>query len=100
MVIGATVCLAAPANALTAAEVRKNMSDKERGAYVAGLVEGLAQARWIKDKPDKTGMKCIYDWHFQPTTRKVNRLETLMDKYPNTQMSGIIFVLAKKACGW
>ena len=39
------------AHAFTANEVLNKMKPEERQAYLAGIVDGLAQARWIKDKP-------------------------------------------------
>lgn len=92
--------LSTPALAITAAEVRSKMNQDERSSFIAGIVDGLAQARWIKDKPDATGMRCIYDWHYKPTRKSVNSRETLMDRHPEKPISSLIFALVKKQCGW
>lgn len=86
--------------ALTAKEVLTKMSADERHAYKAGIVDGLAQARWLKDKPDSTGMQCTYDWFYKNgETSRANLLQ-LMERNPDKQMSGLIYVLVKKSCGW
>ncbi len=89
-----------PATALTAAEVLSKMNADERHTYEAGIVDGLAQARWIKDKPDPTGMKCTYDWFYKNGKKSYSHLEQLMKRHPDKQMSGLIYVLIKKECGW
>lgn len=59
----AMCCAAQFAAAQTADDVLNQMGDDERFAYLSGTVEGLATARWIADKPDASGMQCIYAWH-------------------------------------
>ena len=55
---------AATSGALTVAETRNNMSPDERFAYVGGVVEGLAFARWIADNRNTEGRDCILNWYF------------------------------------
>lgn len=59
----AFVAVSKDAEALTAGEIAQNMSTDERLAYVAGVVEGLAYARWLADGKDATGQQCIWDWY-------------------------------------
>jgi len=41
--------------------VMNEFSKEQRVNYMIGLVDGLAYARWQRDKPSNVGMKCIYD---------------------------------------
>lgn len=59
------------AEALTAAEVMDNMNNEQIVGYTAGIVDGLATARWLSDKPDASGMQCIFDWYYQQPNEAV-----------------------------
>lgn len=90
---------ASPVAALTAKDVLTKMGNDERFAYLAGISDGLAQARWMKDKPDETGMKCIYDWYYKGGKRKFNQVYDLLELHPDKPANAIIYVLIKKECG-
>jgi len=45
--------------------VMNEFSKEQRVNYMIGLVDGLAYARWQRDKPSNVGMKCIYDWYYK-----------------------------------
>lgn len=85
--------------AQTAGDVIGKMNPDQRWNYIAGVVEGLAFARWTKDKPDKTGMKCIYDWYYQGDKRNFNRTMTWLERHPDKPVGGLLYVLIKKDCG-
>ena len=88
------------AAALTADDVLNKMPRERGTSYLDGNVEGLATARWIKDKPDGTGVNCIYDWYFQqPKNPVVDRIYALFGKYPDQQAGALMFVLLKEECG-
>ena len=86
------------ANDFTAEKVMKHMDDKQRYAYMAGVVEGLAIARYMKDGKQKAGMECIYDWFYGDKTT-VNTSYAAFEKYPAYPPGSIVDVLAKRKCG-
>ena len=89
-----------PAIAQTADEVLNEMEPVRRTGYIAGMIEGLAIARWMKDKPDKTGMKCIYDWYYNGDTKKnFNRITQWFERHPDKPPGALLYVLIKKDCG-
>lgn len=90
--------LSAAANDFTAQKVMKEMDEKQRYAYVAGVVEGLAVARYMKDGKQKNGMECIYDW-FYDDKQSVDTIYTAFGKYADYPPGSIIDVLAKQKCG-
>lgn len=64
--MGAAVGLAMPASAteFTAGVVLDKMDARERYIFMAGIVEGLAAARFETDGRNPTGRSCIYRWFY------------------------------------
>jgi hypothetical protein len=94
----------AQAQEMTAGLILTEMPTRERGAYVLGIVEGLAYARFRKDTiasgaSDATGAKCIYDWFYKDTIASYDRIEAAFRKYPDQFPSTLLAVLIKKECG-
>lgn len=86
--------------AQTAGDVVNKMEPTHQTGYLAGIVEGLAFARWVKDKPDKTGMKCIYDWYYESDTKtRFNRVRAWLERHPDKPPGALMYVLIKKECG-
>ena len=88
----------AAANDFDAAKVMKEMSAQERSAYISGVIEGLAVARYIKDGKQKAGMKCIYGWYYDDKST-IRAVYNAFDKYPTYPPGAIIDVLVKQKCG-
>lgn len=96
----ALVCSATHAaeTSFTAGVVMQKMDAKERYAFVAGIVEGLAMARYKSDGKKPEGMKCIYDWFYKnPDTIKT--VYTAFEKYPEYPPGTVVDVLTRKSCG-
>lgn len=88
----------AVANDFTAEKIIKEMKNDEQVAYFAGVVEGLAVARYHKDGKRKEGMGCIYDW-FYKDKQTVRLIVEAFERYPAYPPGSIIDVLAKRKCG-
>ena len=95
---GVLVSGTAAADAFTAEKVMKSMTSDERSGYFAGVIEGLAIARYNKDGKKKDGMECIYDWYYKDKT-SIRTLYEAFDRYPAYPPGSIIDVLAKRKCG-
>lgn len=88
------------AMAITAGDVRYKMSSDEQFAYVLGVIEGLAYARYVKDSPDETGMQCIYNWYQKDSAvRWTDTLFPFFEKYSDKPVGVLLYVLTKKVCG-
>ena len=85
--------------AFTDDEVANKMTPKERGTYLAGVVDGLAQARFVKDKPQQAGMQCILNWFYKGGEMNNRRIDTFLARHPDKPASALIHVLVKKECG-
>ena len=95
-----------PAHAtdMTAGVVMDKMPVRERGAYIMGIVEGLAYARFRKDtiaagEKDEAGMKCIDDWFYRDTTASFDRIEATFRQYAEHFPSTLLAAMIKKECG-
>ncbi|WP_168880079.1 hypothetical protein [Rhizobium sp. P28RR-XV] len=93
-----TATPATAANDFTAAKVMNEMKPEERAAYFAGVVEGLAIARYMKDGKQNAGMNCIYSWYYEDK-KTLPALYEAFDKYPSYPPGSIMDVLVKKKCG-
>lgn len=87
------------ANAQTADDVLNKMTPEQGSSYLAGIVEGLAQARWQRDRPDETGFKCIYDWYYSDTETIHNRVTQWFGRHPDKAAGALMYVLVKQECG-
>jgi len=89
---------------MTAEVVLKEMPVRERYALVAGIVEGLAYARFRKDTIDagskiETGLKCIKDWFYGDSTKTMQDIEAAFAANGNYPPVVVVAVMAKKECG-
>lgn len=105
MPMGAQTAVANDKNnaAMTAGTLVDSMKPSERYTYVAGIIDGLAYARFRNDTAAKgsrfeDGMKCIYDWFFNDD-QSFDTIDAAFKKYPQHLPSTLVAVLTKKACG-
>jgi hypothetical protein len=74
------------------------MEAGQRASYVAGVVEGLAYARYARDGKKIESMECIYDWFYEkPDT--LNLIYAAFGRYPDFTPGAIIGALVNKSCG-
>lgn len=79
-------------------KVMNKMSNAERMGYLAGVVEGLAIARYNKDGKKSDGMNCIYSWFYEDKTTLPD-IFVAFDKYPTYPPGSIMDVLVRQKCG-
>lgn len=95
---GSAIAAEAGADNFTAKAVMEKMTAEERYPYLAGVVEGLAYARFVKDGQQTSGMKCIYDWFYgKPDTQDL--IYAGMGRYPDYTPGAIVGALADQTCG-
>lgn len=96
-----TIFNAAPvkAGSFDAKTVIDKMSSEEKAVYIAGLVDGLAYARYEKEGKKTTGgMKCIYYW-YQKKEDTVENIILAFHKYKNYTPNAIVAAMIAKECG-
>jgi hypothetical protein len=87
------------AHAQTAGDVLDKMPAEQQASYVAGVIEGLAYARFLRDKPDETGMQCIYDWYYGSGAEKWGEIEQWFRRHADKPVGPLVHVLTERECG-
>lgn len=100
--LGAALAMAlVPQNALAidANDVLTKMSRDHRIGYINGVVEGLTFARWLKDRPDTTGVKCIHNWYYGDPAKSGKVTLQWLERNPDKTVGLLMHALIKKECG-
>jgi len=88
-----------PAQAITGGEVLNKMNAKEQSAYLAGVVSGMAQAKWLTEKPSTEGMDCINGWYFNGGEKRHKKINAWFERHADKSAAGLLYILIKKECG-
>lgn len=89
----------AQAEDFTAGAVINNMEPAERYVFVAGIVEGLAYARFVADgKEEQPGMACIYTWFYEEDGT-ADTIFAAFAKFPDHLPGAVTAALAQRRCG-
>lgn len=83
---------------MTAGVVMEKMEGRERYTYVAGIVEGLAHARFVKDQKDPKGRACIHSW-FYDEKDTIQKIYEGFQRYPGVLPGAVVGALAATKCG-
>ncbi len=94
-----TLLFSAPANALTGKEVLTVLDEKKRYGYVSGIIEALAYADFLKNKPDETGMICRMDYFYKGGVESWKVIKKWFENNPDQQAYVLIFGLLNRECG-
>lgn len=97
-IVSVAACAHGLASDFTTDRVMKDMTRDERKGYLAGVIEGLAFARYKKDGDKIEGMKCIYDWLYEKPD-SVELIFSAFERFPNHTPGAVIAALVRKECG-
>lgn len=90
----------ASAEDLLDAGVVMDMPHEQRLGYISGVIEGLAYSRFLRDRPNEDGMKCIFDWYYEGGDLKAwNKIAAWFDRHPDKPVGALLYVLVRKECG-
>ena len=103
---GLAVCLAplpfvssqALAQDMTAGVIMEKMPQTERYPFVAGIVEGLAYARYARDNKQVSGMECIYKWFYGKKDR-IQDVYQAFNRFKDHTPGAIVAAMVVKECG-
>jgi len=90
---------AADAQKLDAGFVLNEMNLEKRYTFVAGVIEGMAYSRFLRDRPNEEGMKCISSWFYGGGEKSWKKIYAIFKQYPKRQPAVLIYTLTKKKCG-
>ncbi len=74
------------------------MEQSDRFPFVAGIVEGLAYARYVSDGQQTEGMGCIYDWFYE-TEGRIMQVYEAFEAFPDHLPGTVVAALVKRDCG-
>lgn len=87
------------ANALTGEEVLTQLDTQAQYHYVSGVLQGLGYARFLKDKPNQDGTKCIQQWLIEGGPERWAIVEQWLDYHKEKPAGVIIYAMVSKECG-
>jgi hypothetical protein len=96
----ATVLGALPAQSqteFTAGVVLDKMSAGERYTFIAGIVEGLAHARYEADGRETAGRSCIYRWFYDDKSA-IDHIEQAFGLYRDRLPGSVVGALVRMRC--
>lgn len=73
------------------------MNASDRYTFVAGVIEGLAYARFSADGKQTEGMACIYDWFYGSPDTMLN-VEATFVKYDSFKPGAVLAAMLEKRC--
>lgn len=92
----------APLNAgaqdFTAGIVMEKMDERQRYTFLAGVVEGLAYARYVSDGKQTDGMKCVYEW-FYKGDGTVDKVYSAFRRFHDYLPGAVMAAMVERECG-
>lgn len=99
LLVAATGVSPALATDFTAGIVATEMKVGDRYPFMAGIIEGLAYARYARDgNKDTQGMRCIYDWFYENKERPHEILATFR-RFADYTPAAVVGAMLVKECG-
>jgi hypothetical protein len=86
------------AQTMTAGVAAEKMNAEQFHAYIAGIVEGLAYARFQADGKQPAGMQCIYGWFYDGTSKPIDRVLVAFGQFKDYPPAAVVNVMVKKEC--
>lgn len=76
------------------------MDSRERYAFVAGIVEGIAFHRYTAGDKDTAAMNCVYDWFYKGHNdqKTIDVIYVALAEYPDYPPAAVIAALANRKC--
>ena len=87
------------AQAMTAGVVAEKMTPAQFLDYSAGIVEGLAYARYQADGRQAAGMTCVYNWFWSDTQKRLDQMLVAFAQFPDYSPAAVVSVMVRKECG-
>ena len=83
---------------MTTGVIMERMTNDERFHYIAGVVEGLAYARYLRDRQRTEGMACINEWFYR-TEGAIDQVYVAFGEFPDYPPGAVLSVVLDQVCG-
>ena len=87
------------AQALTGEEILTKLDTDGQYHYISGILHGLAYTRFLRDRPDQTGTKCIATWLISGGVKKWELAKKWLKHHKDKPAGVIIYTMVSKECG-
>ena len=87
------------AKALTGGEILTKYGTEAQIQHIGGVLSGLSYARFLKDRPNEDGYKCIEGWLSQDTTARWQTTQQWLEHHKEKPVAVIIHAMVSKDCG-
>ena len=87
------------ASALTGEEVLTTLSQDQRFGYVTGIIDALAYAQFLEEKPSEKGMKCRLDWFYKDGVESWKIMKKWFENNPSQHAFVVINTILNRECG-
>lgn len=83
---------------MTAGVILEKMPPAERYTFVAGIVEGLAHARFVRDNKETEARSCTCGWFYEDKAT-IRKIEEAFQRYPGALPGAVVGALVSVTCG-
>jgi hypothetical protein len=87
------------AHALTGGEVLNKLDTDQQVQHLSGVLAGLGYARFLRDRPDEDGYKCIEGWLGRKTTERWDIMKQWLEQHKEKPVAVILYTAVSKDCG-
>lgn len=87
------------ANALTSGDVLEKLSQDERYSYVSGAIEGIAYSRFLRERPNERGMKCMLNWYYDGGVESWKIVKQWFRQHEDKTAEVVLYAILSKECG-
>ena len=76
----------------------ERMEPDHRFTFIAGIVEGLAYARYARDGNNPQGMACINNWFYRQDGA-VDQIYLAFGEFPDFPPGAVVSAVLSQVCG-
>lgn len=87
-----------PSDGMVNAGYIMSLTSEQRVLFLAGVIDGLAYARFVADGKKTDGMNCVYGWFASKDNRHLEVIHEAFKRRPDFLPSAIVSALVERAC--
>lgn len=85
--------------ALTGEDILTKFDTDAQVQHIGGILAGLGYARFLKDRPNEDGLKCIEDWLEKDTVSRWKIAKQWLEHHKEKPVAVIVYAMVSKDCG-
>ena len=85
--------------ALTGDDILTKLDTDAQVQHIGGVLAGLGYARFLKDRPNEAGLKCIEGWLEIDTVSRWKVAKQWLKHHKEKPVAVIVYAMVSKDCG-